>query len=158
MANLKDKLPENAKLIAKHKRARFEYTIEETVEAGLSLLGSEVKSLRDGTANLTDAYAAPKGHELFLFNTRIGPYNPANVFGHEPQRVRKLLLHRNELERWVMKVRERGYSIVPLMLYFKAGIAKVQLALVTGKTHEDRRQDIKERESQREMDRVSRRR
>lgn len=159
MANkTKAKLPEGVKLIAQHKRARFDYNVEETVEAGLSLFGSEVKSLRDGTVNLADGYAAPKGEELFLFNVRIGPYNPANVFGHEPARLRKLLLHRNELDRWVAKVRERGYSIIPLVLYFKRGKAKVELALCTGKTHEDRRNTIKERESKREMDRVIRHR
>lgn len=149
---------EPVKVVATHKRARFDYEIEETLEAGLSLLGSEVKSLRSGTVNLADAYALPKGDELFLLNARIGPYNQANVFGHEPTRGRKLLLHRNELDRWVAKVRERGYSIVPLQLYFKKGRAKVELGLVTGKTHEDRRQNIKERESKREMDRAIRRR
>ncbi len=149
---------EGIKVVAEHRRARFDYAIDETVEAGLSLLGSEVKSLRSGTANLADAYALPKGNELYLLNAHIGPYNPSSVFAHEPTRSRKLLLHREELDRWAAKVRERGYSIIPLMLYFKNGRAKVQLALCKGKTHEDRRQDIKARDTQREMDRAVRRR
>jgi len=150
---------EGIKLIAEHRRARFDYAVEDTVEAGLELLGSEVKSLRDGTANLTDAYALPtKEGQLFLHNAHIGKYNAASVFGHNPIRTRRLLLHREEIDRWTTKVRERGYSIIPLKLYFKKGRAKVQLGLCKGKTHEDRRQDIKERETKREMDRALRRR
>lgn len=145
------------KLVVQNRRAKFDYTIEDKVEAGLALMGSEVKSLRDGTANLNDAYALPKGTELYLHNAHIGPYKPSTVFGHEPLRVRKLLLHRAEIDRWAAKVKERGYSIIPLMLYFKNGRAKVELALCRGKTHEDRRQDIKERETKRELDRVVRR-
>ncbi|MBF5044465.1 SsrA-binding protein SmpB [Aggregicoccus sp. 17bor-14] len=146
------------KLIAENRRARHDYTVDEKLEAGLSLLGSEVKALREGTANLADAYALPKGGELFLLNAHIGVYNPASVFTHEPTRGRKLLLHRAELDRWAAKVRERGYSIIPLVLYFRDGKAKVELGLCRGKTHEDRRQDIKERETKREMDRAVRRR
>jgi SsrA-binding protein len=152
------KTEEGIQVVVQHRRAKFDYAVEETLEAGLSLLGSEVKSLRAGTANLTDAYALPKGSELFLLNAHIGPYNPSSVFTHEPTRSRKLLLHREELDRWAAKVRERGYSIIPLMLYFKNGRAKVQLGLCTGKTHEDRRQDIKARDTQREIDRATRRR
>lgn len=148
----------HTRLVAENRKARHQYAVEETLEAGLVLLGSEVKSIRNGTANLADAYAAPKGAELFLLNARIGPYNPASLFTHEPTRGRKLLMHRAELDRWLAKVRERGYSIVPLSLYFKNGRAKVQLGLVRGKTHEDRRQDIRERESKREMERAVRRR
>jgi SsrA-binding protein len=145
------------KMIAENRRAKMRYTVEETVEAGLVLLGSEVKGLRDGTTNLSDAYAAAKGNELFLFNARIGGHAGQSTFGHEPLRQRKVLMHRTELERWATKVRERGYSIIPLMMYFKGGRAKVQLALCKGKTHEDRRADIKTRETQRELDRVVRR-
>ncbi|SET22917.1 SsrA-binding protein SmpB [Stigmatella erecta] len=146
------------KIITENRKARAAYSVDEKLEAGLQLLGSEVKSLRDGTANLSDAYALPKGNELYLLNAHIGTYRPANVFTHEPTRGRKLLLHREEIERWAAKVRERGYSIIPLMLYFKNGRAKVELGLCRGKTHEDRRQDIKERETKREMDRAVRRR
>jgi SsrA-binding protein len=149
---------EGIKIITEHRRARFDYTVEDTLEAGLELKGSEVKSLRDGTANLNDAYALPKGTELFLHNAHIGAYNPSSIFSHEPTRTRRLLMHREEIDRWNAKVRERGYSIIPLMLYFKGGRAKVKLGLCRGKTHEDRRQDIKERETKREMDRAVRRR
>ena len=146
------------KVIATNRRARADYSIEETLEAGLALVGSEVKSLRQGSVQMSDGYALPRGGELFLHNLRIAPYGAANLFPHEPTRPRKLLLHRAELDRWAAKVRERGYSIVPLVLYFKGGRAKVQLGLVKGKTHEDRREDIKQRETKREMDRVLRRR
>lgn len=146
------------KMIAENRKARAAYTVDEKLEAGLLLQGSEVKALREGTANLSDAYALPKGSELYLLNAHIGSYKPANVFTHEPLRGRKLLMHRAEIDRWAAKVRERGYSIIPLMLYFKNGKAKVELGLCKGKTHEDRRQDIKERETKREMERETRRR
>lgn len=146
------------KIIAENRKARAAYTVDEKLEAGLLLQGSEVKALREGTANLSDAYALPKGSELYLLNAHIGSYKPANVFTHEPLRGRKLLMHRAEIDRWAAKVRERGYSIIPLMLYFKNGKAKVELGLCKGKTHEDRRQDIKERETKREMERETRRR
>jgi SsrA-binding protein len=146
------------KMITENRRARFDYVVEEKLEAGMQLMGSEVKSLRDGVANLNDAYALPKGDELFLHHAHIGTYKPAALFSHEPTRGRKLLLHREELDKWLTKVRERGYSIIPLSLYFKNGKAKVLLGLCKGKTHEDRRQTIKERETKREMDRAIRKR
>jgi SsrA-binding protein len=146
------------KVIATNRKARADYSVEETLEAGLALLGSEVKSLREGAVQMSDGYALPRGGELFLHNLRIAPYGAAALFPHEPTRARKLLMHRAELDRWAAKVRERGYSIVPLVLYFKGGRAKVRLGLVKGKTHEDRRQDIKQRETKREMDRLVRRR
>lgn len=149
---------EGLRVVAQNKRARFDYTVEESLEAGLELMGSEVKSLREGNANLTDAYAVPKGSELVLLNVRIGPYSPSTHFTHEATRSRRLLLHRSEIDRWAAKARERGYSIIPLTIYFKRGRAKVQLALCKGKTHEDRREDIKARETKREMDRALRRR
>jgi SsrA-binding protein len=146
------------KVVTENRKARAAYTVDEKVEAGLELTGSEVKALRAGTANLSDAYALPKGSELYLLNAHIGTYNPSSFFTHEPLRGRKLLMHREEIDRWITKVRERGYSIIPLLLYFKNGRAKVELGLCRGKTHEDRRQDIKERETKREMDRAMRRR
>jgi len=149
---------QGVKIIAENRKARAIYTVDEKLEAGLQLQGSEVKALREGTANLSDAYALPKGSELYLLNAHIGSYKPANLFTHEPLRGRKLLMHRAEIDRWAAKVRERGYSIIPLVLYFKNGRAKVELGLCRGKTHEDRRQDIKERETKREMDREARRR
>jgi SsrA-binding protein len=153
-----DKKPLGEQVIATNRKARAAYTVEDTLEAGLALLGSEVKSLRAGNVQMADAYAFPRGGELFLESLRIAPYGAAAAFPHDPVRPRKLLLHRAELDRWGARVRERGYSIVPLVLYFKGGKAKVQLGLVRGKTHEDRRQDIKERDTRREMDRALRRR
>lgn len=145
-------------IVTEHRRARFDYAIDDTVEAGLELLGSEVKALRGGEANLSDSYAHQKGNELFLLNAHIGAYKPAALFGHLPTRPRRLLLHREQIDKWGAKVRERGYSIIPLMLYFKNGRAKVRLGLCKGKRHEDRRQDIKERDTKREVDRAMRRR
>jgi len=146
------------KLIARNKRATFDYVVEKTLEAGLELLGSEVKSLREGQANLGDSYAIPKDGQLYLLNAHVGPYRPSSVFSHSPTRTRRLLMHRDQIDDWAAKVNERGYSIIPLTLYFKKGLAKVQLGLVRGKTHEDRRAAIKEREMQREIDRALRRR
>lgn len=146
------------KMISENRKARFNYVVEEKLEAGIQLMGSEVKSLREGAANLSDAYALPKGPDLYLHNAHIAPWKPASQFGHDPLRTRKLLLHRAEIDRWGAKVKERGYSIIPLMLYFKGGKAKVELGLCRGKTHEDRRENIKERETKREMDRAVRRR
>jgi SsrA-binding protein len=159
MAEAREKGPDRVQVIAQNRRAKFDYSIEEKLEAGLSLTGAEVKDLRDGQANLGDAYGLPKNGELFLLNARFGnTARHAGAFAPEPTRTRKLLLNRQEIDRWTSKVRERGYSIIPLVLYFKNGRAKVELALCKGKTHEDRRADIKQRETKREMDRAMRRR
>jgi SsrA-binding protein len=141
-------------LVAQNRRARFDYTIEDSWEAGLALTGSEVKSLRDGNVNLSDAYAMPRGEELFLLNCRIGEYKQAAHFGHAPLRDRKLLLRRAELDRIKGKVEQRGYTLVPLRLYFKQGWAKIEIGLARGRTHDDRREAIAERESRREMERA----
>lgn len=146
------------KLICENRRARFDFAFDDTLEAGLALLGSEVKALRNGEASLSDAYALPDKNELYLHNAHIGAYKPASAFSHLPIRPRKLLLHRAELDRWAAKVKERGYSIIPLELYFKEGRAKVKLGLGKGKTGLDRRDTIKDREAKREMDRAMRRR
>lgn len=150
------KAPEGEKVICENRRARFNYAIDDTVEAGLALMGSEVKALRLGEASLKDAYAMPERGELFLYHAHIGPYTPAAQFSHLPTRPRKLLLHRSEIEKWAAKVRERGYTIVPMVLYFKGGRAKVRLGLGRGKKTIDRRESIKERETQREVDRATR--
>jgi len=147
------------KSVAQNKRARFDYAIEDHVEAGLVLSGSEVKSLRQGNVALSDAYATVRGGELWLVNCRIGEYQAASFFGHLPLRDRKLLVRRAELEKLTGKVEQRGYSLVPLSIYFRGGWAKVDLGLGRGKTHEDRREDISAREQKREMERaLSRRR
>lgn len=145
---------EGVKVVATNRRARFDYHIEDTWEAGLALQGSEVKSLRAGNVNLSDAYALARGEELFLVNCRIGEYKQAAHFGHAPLRDRKLLMSRAEIDRIRGKVEQRGYTLVPLRLYFKQGWAKVELGLAKGRAHEDRRGAIAERESKREMDRA----
>ncbi len=151
----KPRKDDGRKTVARNKQVHFHYVVEEKVEAGLALLGAEVKALRAGIANLADAYALPtKKNELFLHSCRIGPYAAAGMLAPNPTRTRKLLLHRREIDHFAAKVQERGFSIVPLELYFKDGKAKIELALCRGKTHEDRRDDIKTRETKREMDRA----
>ncbi len=142
------------KLICNNRKAAHEYFIEDKYEAGIVLVGSEVKSLRAGRANLKDSYAAIKGGEVYLYNCHISPYEQANRLNHEPLRIRKLLLHKIQIKKLLGKTTERGYSIVPLRMYFKSGRAKVQLALAKGKKLYDKRHSIKEREVQREMQRA----
>jgi SsrA-binding protein len=141
-------------VVAQNKRARFDYHVEDRYEAGLALAGSEVKSLRAGNVSLSDSYAQPRGGELFLVNCRIGEYRPAAFYGHLPLRERKLLMKRSEIDKVRAKVEQRGYTLVPLSIYFKGGWAKVELGLARGKTHEDRRDSIAEREQKREMQRA----
>ncbi len=150
----KGQASEGVQVIATNRRARFDFQVEDTYEAGLSLTGSEVKSLRAGNLSLSDAYAQPRGSELFLFNLRIGEYSPAAQFGHAPLRDRRLLLRREEIEKIRGKVEQRGYTLVPLSIYFKQGWAKVELGLAKGRKHEDRRDAIAERETKREIDRA----
>ncbi|MBI3182444.1 MAG: SsrA-binding protein SmpB [Myxococcales bacterium] len=157
MATKVTQAEEGIKVVTENRRARFNYEVEDTLEAGMELLGSEVKALREGNANLSDAYAVAQGDQLFLLNAHIGPYKPSAAFAHPPTRSRRLLLHREEIDRWLAKVRERGYSIIPLVVYFKRGRAKVRLGLCRGKTHGDRREEIREREVKRELDRAMRR-
>jgi SsrA-binding protein len=142
------------KVVARNKKAGFDFTIEERFEAGLVLQGSEVKSLRAGNANLADAYARPVKGELFLMNCRIGEYDKASHFGHAPLRDRKLLVGRAQIDKLTSKVERSGYTLVPTQLYFRGGWAKIELALARGRTHEDRRDAISERESKREMERA----
>lgn len=146
------------KLIAKNRRARFDYHVLETHEAGLELLGTEVKSLREGKANLSDSYAVPRGRELFLVNANIARYDPAGpTFNHDPLRPRRLLMHRAEIDKLLARVREKGLTLIPLELYFLRGRAKVELGLCKGKVAADRREAIAEREHRREIERATRR-
>jgi SsrA-binding protein len=144
------------KLIASNRKARFEYEILDTFEAGIALLGPEVKSLRAGRASLSDAYAHVRRGEMFLANAHISPYEEASRENKDPRRERKLLLHRNEILRLAGQVAERGLTLVPLSLYFKAGRAKVELALVRGKKLYDKRDTIRRREEQRDVQRALR--
>jgi SsrA-binding protein len=143
--------------IAVNRRARHDYSIEETFEAGMVLSGSEVKSLRDGKANLKDSHVRIQNDEAWLWNAHISPYGPASQFSHEPTRSRKLLLHRHEIERLDGKVKERGLTLIPLRLYFKRGRVKVEVALARGKKLHDKRASIREREVEREMQRTIKR-
>src|SRR5688500_7839743 len=142
--------------VARNKRARHDYHILETWEAGLVLSGTEVKSLRDGNANIADAYAIVKDGEVFLLNLHIAPYEQGNQFNHEPTRTRKLLLHRKEIRRMIGAVERQGLTLIPLELYFKRGIAKVALALGKGKKLHDKRDTARERDAEREMARAVR--
>lgn len=144
--------------IARNKRARFDFQVLDTFETGICLLGSEVKSLRNGDANINESFARPRDGEIWLLGMNIKPYAQANIQNHEPMRPRKLLLHRRQIRRILGKVSERGFTLVPLKLYWKHGIAKVQLALVRGRQKFDKRQVIKKREADREMQRATRRR
>ena len=139
--------------MAKNRRARHEYHVLQTWEAGLVLQGTEVKSLRDGKANLADAYARMEGGELWLYNMHVSPYEAGNRFNHDPLRRRKLLLHRSELRRLVGEVEQKGLTLVPLDVHFSGGIAKVDLALVRGKKLHDKRDTLRERAVARDMER-----
>jgi len=142
--------------IARNRRARFDYHLEDTFEAGIVLTGTEVKSLRDGKANIADAYGIVRGAEIFLLNAHIQPYERGGYVNHEPTRTRKLLLHRKEIRRLIGAVERDGLTLIPLELYFKKGVAKVALALAKGKKMHDKRETTRRRDAEREMARVTR--
>ena len=143
------------KLIAENRRARFDYFLEQTFEAGLTLTGSEVKSLRGGRANIAESYAAVEGSEIVLINADIPPYAQANRFNHEPRRPRKLLLHRREIDRLIGAVQREGRTIVPTKLYWNdKGMAKLEIALAKGKKAHDKRDAAAERDWQRDKARL----
>ena len=156
-AKAKDKAA-GLKPIATNRRARFDYEIVESYEAGLALVGSEVKSLRLGNADLKDSYGAVRDGEAWLYGLRISPYEFAREGGHEPERTRKLLLHRMEIERVASSLAEKGLTLIPVRLYFKDGKVKVELGLAKGKAKYDRRETVKRREADREMQRAIRHR
>jgi SsrA-binding protein len=139
--------------IATNRTARFKFHLLETFEAGIALQGSEVKSAREGKVNLKDSYAVVRDGEVWLHNCHIAPYTPAASAGHEPERPRKLLLHRREIERLIGKTQEKGLTLVPVRMYFSGSNAKIELALARGKEHRDKREVIREREQKREMER-----
>ena len=146
-------------LVAQNRKARHNYQIEESLEAGLVLTGTEVKSLRQGRASIVEAYAADQQGELYLFDSHIPVYDPAGRFNHQPKRLRKLLLHSRELARLIGLIRREGYTLVPLSLYFnERGIAKVELGLGRGKRKADKRETEKRRDWQRQKARLMRER
>jgi len=142
------------KLICQNRKAFHDYHIEETVEAGISLLGTEVKSLREGKANLKDSYVLVKGGELFLLNCHISPYSHGNIMNHEPLRTRKLLLHKKQISSLTGTATAKGYTLIPLKLYFKDSFVKVEIGLAKGKRLYEKREAIKEREAKREIEKT----
>jgi SsrA-binding protein len=145
-------------LVAENRKARHDFFVEEALECGIALLGTEVKALRAHKVNLRNSYARIRRGEVFLTNVHIGAYAPAGQFGHEEERDRKLLIHRREINRLWGKVRERGYSLVPMKIYFKRGRVKVELALVRGKHLYDKRAAAMKKQTRREIERELKRR
>lgn len=143
--------------IAVNRKAFHDYAIEDRVEAGLVLTGTEIKSIREGRVNLRDAYVRPINGELWLWNAHIAPYNAGNRYNHEPTRSRKLLLHRKQIDSLAGKVQSKGYTLIPLRMYLKHGLAKVEVGLGRGKKSYDKRDSIAEREANREIQRALKR-
>ncbi len=144
------------KTVATNRKAKFEYFLLEKYEAGIALQGSEIKSVRAGRVSLTDAYVRVDGHEAWLLEAHIAPYEQANRFNHEPRRPRRLLLHKSEIRRLWNAVRQKGLTIIPTRIYLKNGRAKVEIALARGKKHYDKRQQIAKRDAEREARRALR--
>ena len=142
------------KIACENRKARHDYFIHETFEAGLSLQGTEVKSLRAGKANLKDSYAEIKNGEIFIRNMHISPYEQGNIFNHDPLRPRKLLMHKQEIARLFGKTREKGFTLVPLKIYFKRGKAKLEIALASGKHNYDKRRAAAEKVAKRDIERA----
>ncbi len=143
---------EGKKIIATNRKARHEFHISETYEAGISLVGSEVKSLRMGKANIQNAYAALDNGEVILYDMHISPYEKSSYFNHDPLRNRKLLLNKKEIRKITIKLAERGFTLIPLSVYFVHGLAKIEIGLAKGKKLYDKREDIKRRSEQKEID------
>ncbi len=144
---------DHIKVIAENRKARHDYLIEDKFEAGLVLKGTEVKSLREGRANLKDSYAKIRNAELFVYQMHISPYSHATYDNHDSLRPRKLLMHKHEIKQLIGKITERGYALIPLLLYFREGKVKLQLALAKGKRKVDKRETIRRRDEQRDLDR-----
>ncbi|MEA4847112.1 MAG: SsrA-binding protein SmpB [Clostridiaceae bacterium] len=141
------------KTIAQNKKARHEYFIEDTYEAGIELSGTEVKSIRKGSVNLKDSYAAVDKGQIYVYNMHISPYEQGNIFNKDPMRIRRLLLHKSEINKLIGYVQQKGYTLIPLSIYLKGSLVKVQLAIAKGKELHDKRHDIAERDAKREMER-----
>lgn len=144
-------------LIATNRRARHEYHIEETYEAGLALTGTEVKTLRERRVSLQEAFARVEGGEVWLYHMHIPPYEAGNIFNHDPLRRRKLLLHRSEIRRLFAKAQQKGYTLVPLRVYFRHGVAKIELGVARGKKQYDKRESVARRDALREIDKAVKR-
>jgi len=144
------------KIICQNKNARRSFFIEDTFEAGMVLVGTEVKALREGRANLKESYAAVKDGEVFLHDMHISPYSHGNRFNHDPLRKRKLLLHKQEIRKIYIKTREKGFTLIPVKVYFKGGKAKIEIGIGKGKKLYDKREDLKRRDDKRSMERALR--
>ncbi len=147
---------DTVKQVAQNRKARHDYFIEDTWEAGIELCGTEVKSIRLGNVNLKDSFCAVKDGEMFLYNVHISPYEQGNIFNKDPRRTRRLLLHKREIRKLQQRTQQDGYSLVPLSLYFRGPRVKVELALARGKKLYDKRESAAKRDAQREMDRALR--
>jgi len=146
------------KILATNRRARFNYQVDETLECGISLAGTEVKSLKAGKFSFSDAYGRIRSDELWLIGFHVSPYEHGSLFNHEPDRDRKLLVHKKELKQLRRKVDERGFTLIPMKVYLKKGLVKIELGICRGKKLVDKRQSIKERDQKRDADRELRRR
>ncbi len=144
-------MEEEIKVVARNRKAHHDFQIEEKFEAGIELQGTEVKSIRNSRINLKDSFARVENGELILYNVHVSPYDQGNRYNHEPERPRRLLMHRREIDKLQGKTQEKGYTIVPLRVYLQRGLVKVELALARGKRKYDKRRDIAERTAQREM-------
>lgn len=144
----------NGKTIAQNKKARHDFSIEETFEAGIVLQGTEIKSIRNGRINLKDSFARVNKGEVYLHNMHISPYEQGNIYNHDPTRARKLLLHRKEINQLIGQTQQKGYSLVPLKVYIKNGVAKVLIGVGRGKKKYDKREDLKRKQQKREIDRA----
>ena len=144
----------NIKTIATNRKAHHDYTIMETIEAGIVLTGSEIKSIRTGEVSMSDAYVRPERGGLWLYNAYVARYNAASYLGHEPTRTRKLLLHRKQIRELASQIKEKGFTLVPLRLYIKDSYAKLEIAVARGKKLYDKREAISKRENARNLDRV----
>ncbi len=147
-------MSDNIKIISQNKKARHDYFIIEEIEAGIELYGTEVKSVRMGKVNLTDAYASIDKQEVFIKGMNISPYEQGNIFNRDPLREKKLLLHKNEIRKLIGQIQQQGYSLIPLKVYLKGSLVKVTLAVVKGKKLYDKREDIAKRDAKRDMDRA----
>lgn len=154
MSNMKA----GTKTVAQNKKARHDYFIEEVFEAGIELTGTEIKSLRAGRVQLKDSFARIESGQIMLHNVHISPYDQGNRFNHEPERTRRLLMHKNEILKLIGLTREKGYSLVPLSIYLKGGWAKVELGLAKGKKNYDKRETLKKKDAAREVERALRER
>lgn len=148
---------DSIKVVARNRKARHDYHVEDRYEAGIVLKGTEIKSIREGRVSIQDGYVRPRDGELWLLDVHIGPYKPAGqYYGHDARRPRKLLLHRYQIDRLIADVERSGYTIIPLQMYLKDGRAKVEIGLAKGKTKHDKRRSIAERDAQREIERALR--